>query len=306
MRHYTSRAGDPHRHLHLQVNARVFAAGKWRGLRHGRACATRSTAINGIGHAAVMCDPEFRAALAAHGLHPDRRRRDRAARAGSSARSPKRAAQIGRNIDRYEAEWRARAPGRGAGAGAAAGVGRAGVGRRTGRTRSSRARARSCAPAGWTSWHALGYRDRDRADPARPAAAGRLDRDAAAAEVLTRLGARRSAWNAADVRGEVEQLIAAPATRRRPRGRGPSWPRTSPPGRSQLCVPLLDRAGCPSTSGRSPPSTCSTSKPTSSRGSPCAAPRAAAPATARRTRPDSTRGSAASSRALGRRRPRWW
>ena len=32
VRHYTSRAGDPHRHLHLQVNARVFAAGKWRGL----------------------------------------------------------------------------------------------------------------------------------------------------------------------------------------------------------------------------------------------------------------------------------
>ena len=32
VRHFTSRAGDPHRHLHLQVNARVFAAGKWRGL----------------------------------------------------------------------------------------------------------------------------------------------------------------------------------------------------------------------------------------------------------------------------------
>ena len=32
VRHYTSRAGDPHRHLHLQVLSRVFAAGKWRGL----------------------------------------------------------------------------------------------------------------------------------------------------------------------------------------------------------------------------------------------------------------------------------
>ncbi|MDX6308329.1 MAG: hypothetical protein QOI06_1375, partial [Nocardioidaceae bacterium] len=32
VRHYTSRAGDPHRHLHLQVNARVFVEGKWRGL----------------------------------------------------------------------------------------------------------------------------------------------------------------------------------------------------------------------------------------------------------------------------------
>jgi exodeoxyribonuclease V alpha subunit len=32
VRHYTSRAGDPHRHLHLQINARVQAAGKWRGI----------------------------------------------------------------------------------------------------------------------------------------------------------------------------------------------------------------------------------------------------------------------------------
>lgn len=36
IRHYTSRAGDPHRHLHLQVNARVFAAGAWRGPALGR------------------------------------------------------------------------------------------------------------------------------------------------------------------------------------------------------------------------------------------------------------------------------
>jgi len=32
VRHHTSRAGDPHRHLHLQINARVFAEGQWRGL----------------------------------------------------------------------------------------------------------------------------------------------------------------------------------------------------------------------------------------------------------------------------------
>src|SRR5919206_2224998 len=31
VRHYTSRAGDPHWHLHLQVQSRVYAAGKWRG-----------------------------------------------------------------------------------------------------------------------------------------------------------------------------------------------------------------------------------------------------------------------------------
>jgi len=40
VRHYTSRAGDPHRHLHLQINARVFAEGHWRAL-HTSAYATR-------------------------------------------------------------------------------------------------------------------------------------------------------------------------------------------------------------------------------------------------------------------------
>ena len=38
---------------------------------------------------------------------------------------------------------------------------------------------------------------------------GRINRDAAADLVLTRLGAKRSAWNAADIRGEVERLIAS-------------------------------------------------------------------------------------------------
>src|ERR671933_74292 len=70
VRHHTSRAGDPHRHLHLQVNARVFAAGKWRGL-HTVGIRDSLGAINGIGHAAVACDPQFRAALAAHGYSLD-------------------------------------------------------------------------------------------------------------------------------------------------------------------------------------------------------------------------------------------
>jgi exodeoxyribonuclease V alpha subunit len=70
VRHYTSRAGDPHRHLHLQINARVFAADRWRGL-HTVGVRDFLAAINGIGHAAVATDPHFRAALAAHGYTLD-------------------------------------------------------------------------------------------------------------------------------------------------------------------------------------------------------------------------------------------
>jgi exodeoxyribonuclease V alpha subunit len=70
VRHYTSRAGDPHRHLHLQINARVLAEDTWRGL-HTVGVRDSLGAINGIGHAAVICDPHFRAALAGRGFTLD-------------------------------------------------------------------------------------------------------------------------------------------------------------------------------------------------------------------------------------------
>ncbi|MDO9353937.1 MAG: relaxase domain-containing protein, partial [Solirubrobacteraceae bacterium] len=46
VRHHTSRAGDPHRHLHLQINSRVYAHGAWRGL-HSVAVVDSIGAING-------------------------------------------------------------------------------------------------------------------------------------------------------------------------------------------------------------------------------------------------------------------
>lgn len=109
VRHYTSRAGDPHRHLHVQINARVFARGAWRGL-HSVGVVDSIEALNGIGHAAVMCDPVFRAALAGRGytLAEDGEIEQLAPYAG---RFSQRAAQIGRNVDRYEAAWRAEHPG---------------------------------------------------------------------------------------------------------------------------------------------------------------------------------------------------
>jgi hypothetical protein len=91
VQHYTSRAGDPHRHLHLQIGARVFATEQWRGL-HTVGVRDFLAAINGIGHAAVACDPQFRAALAAHGYTldatgeiPDRGAPRRTARSGAAA-----------------------------------------------------------------------------------------------------------------------------------------------------------------------------------------------------------------------------
>jgi exodeoxyribonuclease V alpha subunit len=110
VRHYTSRAGDPHRHLHLQVNARVFADGKWRGL-HTVGARDSLDAINGIGHAAVLTDPDFRAALVSHGFRVDAESGEVVELASFTGPFSARAAQIGRNMDRYEGDWRVGNPG---------------------------------------------------------------------------------------------------------------------------------------------------------------------------------------------------
>src|SRR5918997_1612912 len=109
VRHHTSRAGDPHRHLHLQINARVFAAGRWRGL-HTVGGRDFLAAINGIGHAAGATDPQFRVALAAHGYTLDGTG-DIPELAAYAAAFSARAAQIGHHRDRYEREWTAANPG---------------------------------------------------------------------------------------------------------------------------------------------------------------------------------------------------
>src|SRR5665647_1387034 len=212
VRHYTSRAGDPHRHLHLQINARVFAEDKWRGL-HTVGIRDSLDAINGIGHAAVLTDPDFRAALASHGFRVDPESGEVVELASFTGPFSARAAQIGRNMDRYEADWRAGNPG-------------AEPGPKLRQSWDARAWAQARPDkvipkdgaeltAAWVQeLYGLGYRE-----PQMPSTdstivanagprVGALDRSGAVETILSRLGARRSAWNGADVRGEVEQLIA--------------------------------------------------------------------------------------------------
>lgn len=110
IRHHTSRAGDPHRHLHLQINARVFAKGAWRGL-HSVGVRDMIEAINGIGHAAVATDPEFRSTLAGAGFTTDPNTGELNELAPFVGVFSARAAQARHNVDRYEAAWRIERPG---------------------------------------------------------------------------------------------------------------------------------------------------------------------------------------------------
>jgi len=206
VRHYTSRAGDPHRHIHLQISARVWAMGKWRAI-HTVGLRDALDAINGIGHAAVMCDPGFREALAARGLTTDSESGEIEQLKPFVGPFSARAAQITRNTDRYEATWRADHPSEEPGPGL----------RRAWDTRAwKEARPDKVVPLngeevtrGWVDdLIELGYCPRASEAPSPPTRPGALDRNGVVTTVLTRLGRRRSAWNLADVRGEVEQQIA--------------------------------------------------------------------------------------------------
>ena len=73
---------------------------------------------------------------------------------------------------------------------------------------------------------------------------GGLDRDAAVSEVLTRLAARRSGWNAADIRGEVEQAIARANIVTTSAVRGELAEDLTARTIAE-CVPLLQRPGLP-------------------------------------------------------------
>ena len=242
VRHYTSRAGDPHRHLHVQINARVWAEGKWRGL-HTVGVRDMIDAVNGIGHAAVMCDPAFRHVLADRGFTLNAASGEVNELAGFVGAFSARARQIGQNIQRYETAWLETHPGQEPGPELL---------RTWDRRAWSEARPDKVIPTDgnvitdrWVDeLRRLGFRPPTHPGVLHPARPDALDREAAVTTVLSRLAAKRSGWNAADIRGQVELLIA---------GEGMV---VDPAVRIEIaedltdraitaCVPLLDHDGIP-------------------------------------------------------------
>ncbi|MFL0578865.1 MobF family relaxase [Dietzia sp. 179-F 9C3 NHS] len=108
--HKTSRAGDPHRHIHMQIGTRIFAAGKWRALDTA-ALFKQQGAIRAMGAAVIAAHPQLAATLAEHGLTLDPVSGEVAELEPFNAVMSKRSAQINRNLDRLEAEWEATHPG---------------------------------------------------------------------------------------------------------------------------------------------------------------------------------------------------
>ncbi|GAB3058021.1 hypothetical protein GCM10027079_24730 [Sediminivirga luteola] len=68
--HKTSRAGDPHRHIHFQIGTRVWAGGKWRALTTA-ALFKQQGAIRALGTAVIAAHTQLAQTLADHGLTLD-------------------------------------------------------------------------------------------------------------------------------------------------------------------------------------------------------------------------------------------
>ncbi|WP_245561723.1 MobF family relaxase [Agromyces italicus] len=107
--HKTSRAGDPHRHIHFQIGTRVWAAGTWRGLDTA-ALFRQQGAIRSLGTAVIAAHPQLATVLDAHGLTLDPVTGEVAELQPFNAVMSKRAEQVARNLAHFEKEWRATHP----------------------------------------------------------------------------------------------------------------------------------------------------------------------------------------------------
>lgn len=108
--HRTSRAGDPHRHIHVQWNTRVFAAGKWRGL-HTAATVKQQGALRGVAEAVISSHEGLRTALRSAGLTYDATTGKIVELSQHAEVMSKRALQVQQNVARLERSWREINPG---------------------------------------------------------------------------------------------------------------------------------------------------------------------------------------------------
>ncbi|WP_454115199.1 MobF family relaxase [Microbacterium lacticum] len=110
IRQKTSRAGDPHRHVHMQIGTRIFAVGKWRALDTA-ALLKQQGAIRALGTAVIAAHPQLAQILADHGLTLNAASGEVVELEPFNGVMSKRSAQIKRNLERLEAEWEAAHPG---------------------------------------------------------------------------------------------------------------------------------------------------------------------------------------------------
>lgn len=212
--HRSSRAGDPHRHVHMQWGTRVFAEGQWRGL-HTAATLKQQGALRGVGEAAINSDARLHAALADAGFAFDAAT-GRVTNLDEHARvMSKRANQIEANRARFEREWRTAHPGQEPDAATQ----REWDQKAWAFERPRKRQATENAEQKWVrELREEGLQVDAFAPVERPAALtlDQLDRDAIAEHVVTVAGSKASAWSVADLEGHVGVLVGQTCVRATP------------------------------------------------------------------------------------------
>lgn len=105
IKHRTSRAGDPHRHLHFQVSTRIFAEGKWRALDTD-VLFRQQALLRSLGEAVINTDTALQEALQRAGFTFDSTRGEVRELEEFVPAMSKRAAQIEAVRERLVNEWK--------------------------------------------------------------------------------------------------------------------------------------------------------------------------------------------------------
>jgi exodeoxyribonuclease V alpha subunit len=209
--HLTSREGDPHRHIHLMLNARVMTPdGTWHGL-YSAALRQHIGAVNAMGSRILITDVAFQAVLHAEGYTLGADGEINEARCAVALFS-KRAAMVVANRERIEATWRAEHLGmqpsqrtRDAWDHQAWTAGRAAKGRvETPEELSERVR-HELGSAGFdfrTGRRAVTVRERS-------VSVAQVQREELPEHAIAVLSSEKSAWSRAELTAAVERVVAA-------------------------------------------------------------------------------------------------
>lgn len=199
VQHFSSRTGDPHFHRHMEVSARVWAAGKWRAL-DSLGARNLNVAVQAIFHREQL--RALRPELARLGYQVDEVGQIALLRPVVEAMS-RRAAQVERNLVVIEAAWRAGHPGQEPTARILSKWGVLAWEKQ--RPYKAEAGALDDVLAVWAARIGEVMAEHGIVEPVPGAVMDRrvsvaaLDRDALAAELVEAQGLKRSAWSRADL-----------------------------------------------------------------------------------------------------------
>ncbi|MCL1900750.1 MAG: AAA family ATPase, partial [Promicromonosporaceae bacterium] len=209
--HHTSRAGDPHRHIHFQIGTRVWAQGAWRGL-DGVALFKMQGALRAIGTAAIAAHPGLADTLAGHGLTLDPTTGEVIELERFNQAMSKRGLQVEANLAVLHAEWEASHPGET--------MSRTTSGRlhnlAWAQDRPSKKPTTLAGEAGWIAeLREAGYDEATlrQAAPVPVAPIGTLSTRQIAARALDRCGSDQSAWTPHQIREHTAALVTETGVR---------------------------------------------------------------------------------------------